>query len=75
MAEKVTYKKRYRMVPQGREGKYTTVYIPQEVIQKNAEQAGLSVKEYVHTYRAVAQYNGFDGVLYTFEPIPAEEAA
>ncbi len=62
-----TYKKRYKMNVVGHEGLTTTVAIPPEVIDKHAEDVGLTPEEFVKQYQAVAQYNGFDGVLYTFE--------
>jgi len=67
-----TYKKRYKMNSVGRDGYTTTVAIPPEVIDRKAEEAGITVEEFLKTYRALAQYNGFEGVLYTFEKV--EEA-
>ncbi len=62
------YKKRYKMNIVGREGLTTTVAIPPEVVEKQAADVGLTTEQFIKQYRAVAQYNGFDGVLYTFEP-------
>jgi len=64
-----TYKKRYRMNTVGKDGATTTVAIPPEVIEMKAGQAGLTVEEYTKQFRAIAHYNNFDGVYYSFEPI------
>ena len=64
-----SYKKRYKMNLVGDNGHTTTVAIPPEVIQRRAEEAGMTIDDFVKNFRAVAHYNGFDGVLYTFERI------
>ena len=66
---KDTYKKRYRMNIVGREGCTTTVGIPPQVIERKAEQLDLTPEEFIRRYQAVAHYNNFDGIFYTFEPI------
>lgn len=68
-----TYKKRYRMNVVGMGGATITVAIPPEVIDRKAEESGLLPEEFVKQYRAIAQFNGFDGVLYTFEKIEKEQ--
>lgn len=68
-----TYKKRYKMNAVGKDGLTTTVAIPPEVIDRKAEEEGITPEEFLKTYRAVAQYNGFEGVLYTFEKMPPKE--
>lgn len=65
---KGTYKKRYKMVSMGKDGATTTVALPPEVIAKKAEEAGLTIDEFIKQYRVVAHYNNFDGVFYVFEP-------
>lgn len=66
---KGTYKKRYRMNVVGKDGATTTVAIPPEVIERKAEEAGLTVEEFIKQFRVVAHYNNFDGVFYAFEPM------
>jgi len=51
----------------GRDGATTTVAIPPVVIQKKAEEAGMTSEEYVKTHKVVALYDNFDGVFYSFE--------
>ena len=51
----------------GHDGLTTTVAIPPEVIDRKAREVGLSPEEFIKQYHAIAQYNGFEGVLYTFE--------
>lgn len=62
-----TYKKRYSMNVMGKKGYTTTIAIPPEVIDHKAEEAGLSPEEFIKQFKAVAHYNNFDGVFYTFE--------
>jgi hypothetical protein len=38
-------------------------------VDKEARKRGLSVEQFLEQYQAVAQYNGFDGVLYQFEKV------
>lgn len=66
---KGTYKKRYSMNVVGREGYTTTVAIPPEVIERKAEEAGLTPEEFIKEFKAVAHFNNFDGVFYSFEPV------
>ncbi len=64
-----TYKKRYRMNIVGQYGYTTTVVIPPEVIRLKAEEVSLTPEEFVKRYQAVAEYDNFEGVNYTFEEI------
>ena len=59
------YKKRYSINKIG--NSTTTVGIPPAVIEKKAEEKGMTSDEFVKKYQLVAIYNGFDGVFYTFE--------
>ena len=61
------YKKRYALNMVGRDGSTTTVAIPPAVIERKAEEKGMTPEEFVKTHRIIAIYNGFDGVFYTFE--------
>ncbi|MBA7554733.1 hypothetical protein ES705_47364 [subsurface metagenome] len=42
------------------------------VIEREAERRGLTIGEFLEQFKAVAQYNSFEGVLYTFEEIEGE---
>lgn len=64
-----SFKKRYRMNAVGKDGATTTVAIPPEVIDREAEGLGLSVDKFIKCYRAVAYYDNFNGVFYTFERV------
>lgn len=68
-----TYKRRYKMRAQGEGGLNTVVSIPRAVIEREAEKRGLSVPEFIKRHRAVAHYNSFEGVFYSFEEIPEKE--
>lgn len=61
------YKNRYRMNAVGKNRSVITAAIPKQVVQKAAEKAGVSVKDFIKTHQVVALYNNFDGVFYTFE--------
>lgn len=61
-----TYKIR-RNVP-GRDS--VIVVMPFEVVEREARRFGITVDEFLDKYQAVAEYNGFEGVRYTFEKIP-----
>lgn len=67
--EEGSFKKRYKMNTTGRGGETTTVAIPPEVIERAAEEAGLSPEEFIKQYHAVAHYDNGKGVQYTFESI------
>ena len=65
-----SYKRRYKMRAVGQDGLNIVVSIPRVVIEREAEKRRLTLKEFLAQFKAVAQYNSFDGVLYTFEEIP-----
>jgi hypothetical protein len=65
------YRKTYRLrLAQGKDRKSIEVTFPYEVIDKESRKRGLSVDEFIEKFHAVASFNGFDGVAYTFEEIP-----
>jgi len=66
---KSSYKKQYRLNVVGLGGATTTVAIPPEVIDRKAEEVGLRPEEFIRFYKAVAHYDNFDGVFYTFEKV------
>ena len=53
----------------GQDGLNIVVSIPRVVIEREAEKCGLTIGEFLDQFKAVAQYNSFEGVLYTFEEI------
>lgn len=61
------YRKRYKMRALGPDGLNTVVSIPRVVIEREAEKHRLTVEEFRQQFRAVAQFDNFDGVHYTFE--------
>ena len=61
------YRKRYRMRSQGEDGLNTVVSIPPAVIEAEAEKHNLTIEEFINKFVVVAQYNGIEGILYTFE--------
>ena len=69
---KDSYKKRYKMRALGQGGLNIVVSIPRVVIEREAEKHGLTIPELLEQFRAVAQFDDFEGVLYTFEEIRKE---
>ncbi len=67
------YKSKYKMNLVGSGGMTTTVAIPPKVIERKAEEKGITTEEFVKTYHAVAIFNGFDGVFIIFEENLKEE--
>ncbi len=63
------YKKAYKLreVIKGR--KHITVAIPYEVVERQAESAGITVAEFINQYVAVAEYDNFEGIHYTFREV------
>ena len=68
-----SYKKRYRMRALGEGGLNIVVSIPRMVIEREAEKRGLTIREFLEQFKTVAEFDSFDGVLYTFEEIKKEE--
>lgn len=67
--DEVGYRKPYRMriVIKGR--KHITVAIPYEVIERQATIKGMTVVEFIDKYVAVAEFNNFEGIRYTFKEV------
>lgn len=61
------YRKPYKMriVIKGR--KHITVAMPYEVIERQALLQNLTVDEFVDMYVAIAEYDSFEGVHYSFK--------
>lgn len=68
-----SYKKRYKMRALGQDGLNIVVSIPRIVIEREAERQELTIEEFLEQFRAVARFNSFEGIHYTFEPIKKEE--
>jgi len=64
-----SYKRRYKMRAVGQDGLNIVVSIPRVVIAREAEKRGLTIGEFLDQFKAVAQFDNFDGVIYTFEEI------
>jgi len=74
MAEKINaYRKRYKMRTLGADGLNIVVSIPRVVIEKEARSRSLSIGEFLNRFQAIAEYNNFDGVRYTFEEVTEEK--
>ena len=68
MAEiKDAYRKRYKMRALGEGGLNIVVSIPRVVIEREAEKYELTIEKFLEQFRAVAQYDNFEGVHYTFK--------
>ncbi len=61
------YRKTYKMRAVGEEGLNIIVSIPHQVIEREARKHNITVTEFLDKYRAVAVYNGFEGIHYSFE--------
>ena len=71
--EAIGYRKVYRLrvtVP-GR--KSIAVTFPFEVVEREARSRGLTIDEFLNSFQAIAEYDNFPGVRYTFEPIEKQE--
>lgn len=63
------YRRVYKIRAIGEDGLNIVVSIPREVIDREARKRHLSIDEFIQKFRAVATYNGFEGIHYTFEPM------
>ena len=70
---KDAYKRRYKMRALGENGLNIVVSIPRVVIEREAEKCELTIEKFLEQFRAVAQYDNFEGVHYTFEEIKKEQ--
>lgn len=68
--ELIGYRREYRIrLAQGDRVKSAEVTFPYEVVDREARRRGLTIAEFLEQFHVVAQFDGFDGVLYTFEPL------
>lgn len=63
----IGYRKSYKMRQVIPGKRHITVAIPYEVIERQATMHNLTVDEFVDQYVAVAEYNSFEGIHYTFQ--------
>lgn len=66
--ENVGYKKTYRLRCAVPNAKSIEVTFPYEVVQRQATINNMTVDEFIKLFEVVAEFNGFDGVRYTFHP-------
>lgn len=68
----IGYRKIYRVRIPVPDRKSVEVTFPYEVVEREARSRGLTVPEFLERFQAVAEYDNFSGVVYTFEEIPRE---
>jgi hypothetical protein len=61
------YKKTRAINTVGKDGITKTVAIPIDVLNRKAEEKGMTQDEFVETHQAVIIYNSFDGFYVTFK--------
>ena len=69
-----SYKRRYKMRMVGADGMNIVVSIPRVVIQREAERHALTIEKFLERFKAVAHYDNFQGVRYTFEKVEEIDA-
>lgn len=67
MEIKDSIQKRYDITISVKGIKSLKVTFPYEVVDREARKRNLSIEEFLEQYQAVAHYDNFDGVLYTFD--------
>lgn len=65
----IGYRRTYKMRKLVPNRNYISVGIPYLVIEREATIRGMSVDEFISRFIVVAEFDNFDGVRYTFEPI------
>ncbi len=66
MVELNGYRRTYRLRIAQPGARTIEVTFPYDVVEKEARSRSLTIKEFIEQYEAVAVYNGFDGVHYSF---------
>jgi hypothetical protein len=70
------YRRTYKLRLSAGKGKNCVeVTFPFDVVERESRKHGLTVEQFMAQYQAVAQYNGFDGVLYQFEQIEVSDGS
>ena len=71
---KKALRKSYRIRTAVPGAKSVEVTFPYSVVEREARLHGFkTVEEFIQKFQAIAHYNAFDGVLYTFEEISVSE--
>ena len=65
--------KSYKMRTVGHREATITVTVPKDMIIRQAKRAGISLEEYLETYRAVAHFDDSEGLYYTFEKVKQQK--
>ena len=73
MTQTIGYRKTYRLRTAVPGRKSIEVTFPYEVVEKEARSKGLTIREFLNRFQAIAEYDNFEGVRYTFQEIPQEE--
>lgn len=64
-----SYRKKYTIRVPVTGSKSFIVTLPYEIVEREARKRGMAVEDFIAKYQVVAQYDNFDGVYYSFEPI------
>lgn len=67
MEKEIGYRKTYRMYSPVKGRRYVVVSIPYEVIERQAAMRSMTVPEFLEQFVAIAEYNSFEGVHYSFK--------
>jgi len=70
VAEKIGYRKTYRLRTAVPGKKCIEVTFPYEVVEKEARSKGLTIDEFLNRFQAIVEYDNFEGVIYRFQEIP-----
>ena len=67
MNREIGYRRSYRLRVAVPNAKSIEITFPYEVVEREANIKGLTVKEFITQYEGVAEFNSFEGVHYTFK--------
>lgn len=67
MDDEIGYRRLYKLRTAVPGRKTIEVTFPYEVVERQARLHGLTVPEFLQQFQAVAHFNNFEGVRYTFE--------
>lgn len=70
--EEIGYRKSYRLRTAVPGRKCIQVTFPYEVVEREARTRALTISEFLNRFQAIAEFDNFAGVHYTFEEIEAE---
>lgn len=65
----VGYRRTYKMRQLVKGAKHISVAIPYEVIERQASLHNMTVADFVKNFVAIAEFNSFEGVHYTFQRV------